>query len=226
MNIIGEINCFGFCLRLSELAPYVALLIVIAIALFAARLIIKRPEQKLLTLIGAQLAILSAIAAAFYLMKCSDMLTIHLYLAYAGISLFLIFGVLRFYDRIMIKRLGARPAREMIGWTQEFVDKLTNATVYYYDSAVPKAFAAGRSIFLSLGLLELLNDDEIKAVLAHESWHIRNNSRMPFLKQLALMTFSPQRETDIEDLADYFAAKIAGSDALFSARSKLDKIFN
>lgn len=226
MIILNEINCIGLCIKLSEVGPYIALLIVIAIALFAVRLNIRKPGHRLLTFIAAQVAILTAILAVFYIMECSDMLTIQLYLAYAGLSSFLMFGLLKSYDRIIIKRLGARPVREMMGWMQEFVDRLTNATVYYYDSAVPKAFASGKTIFLSLGLLELLNDDELKAVLAHESWHIRNNSRMPFVKQLALMTFSSHVESDIEDMADIFAANIAGEQALLSAREKLDKIFN
>lgn len=140
MNILGEINCFGLCLKLSELAPLVALLIVISIALLAASFMIRMPKHRLLTLVSAQ-------------------------------------------------------------------------------------FAAGKSIFVSLGLLELLNDDELKAVLAHEAWHIRNNGRTPYLKQLAIMTFSSPGREELEDLADHFAGEIAGSEALSSARSKVDKVF-
>ena len=119
MNIIGEINCFGLCLKLSENAPIVGLLIVSSLALLAA----------------------------------------------------------------------------------------------------------GRSIFVSLGLLEILNDNELKAVLAHEAWHIRNNSLTPFMKQLAVMTFSSHKRDELEELADIFAAEIAGSEALSSARCKVDKVF-
>ncbi len=225
MSIVGEIYCFGLCLKSSELAPIVALLIVISIALLAAGFIMKNPKQRLMTFVSAQASVLLAIIATFYLMKCTEMLSIYLYLVYAGVSSALIFGALRYYDRFMIRRLNAKPAGSIIKWTQEFVDRLTSATVYYYDSAVPRAFAAGRSIFVSLGLLELLNDDELKAVLAHEAWHIRNNSRVPYLKQLALMTFSSPKESEIEYLADRFAAEIAGSEALSSARDKVDKVF-
>jgi heat shock protein HtpX len=163
MNILGEINCFGLCLKLSELAPFVALLIVISIALLAAS--------------------------------------------------------------FMIRRLNAKPIGNVIGWMQEFTDRLASATVYSYDSAVPGAFAAGKSIFVSLGLLELLSDDELKAVLAHEAWHIRNNGRTSYLKQLAIMTFSSPGREELEELADRFAAVIAGSEALSSAHRKVDKVF-
>ncbi len=222
MNILGEINCFGSCLKLA--APLLALFIAISIALLAASIMLKRPEHRLITFVSAQVAVLLAIAAAFYLMKCSYMLTFYLYLAYAAISSVLIFAVLRYYDRIMIKRLDAKPAGKIINWAQEFVDRLALAKLYYFDSAIPKAFASGRSIFVSIGLLELLNDEELKAVLAHEAWHISHNSRTPFLKQLALMTFSSS-ESELEYMADCFAAEIAGKEALSSARSKVDKVF-
>lgn len=225
MNILGEINCFGLCLKLSELAPLVALLIVVSIALLAASFMIKRPQHRLFTFISAQAAAFLAIITTFYLMKCNGMLTIYMYLGYSLVSGIVMFGVLRFYDIFMIRRLGARPIGDIIGWMQEFTGKLANATVYYYDSAVPGAFAAGRSIFLSLGLLEMLDNDEIKAVLAHEACHIRNNTKTPFLRQLAVMTFSSPKKSEIEELADRFAEDIAGSEALSSARSKLDKVF-
>jgi len=71
----------------------------------------------------------------------------------------------------------------------------------------------------------VLDDNELKAVLAHEAWHIRNNSRTRFLKQLYFMTFLYQDESELEDRADSFAANVAGSEALASARNKLDKVF-
>jgi len=225
MNILGEINCFGLCLKLSELALLVALLIVISIALLAASFMIKMPKHRLLTFVTAQFAAFIAIITTFYLMKCEGMLTIYIYSGYAVISTAIVFGALRFYDRLMIRRLNAKPIGNVIGWIQEFTGRLANATVYYYDSAVPRAFAAGKSIFVSLGLLELLNDDELKAVLAHEAWHIRNNGRTPYMKQLAIMTFSSPGRGELEKLADGFAAEIAGSEALSSARCKVDKVF-
>ncbi len=225
MNILGEINCFGLCLKLSELAPFVALLIVISIALLAASFMIKVPKHRLLTFVSAQVAAFLAIITTFYLMKCNGMLTIYLYFGYALVSSSIIYGVLRFYDRVLIKRLNAKPIVNILGWIQEFTNRMANATVYYYDSAVPRGFAAGKSIFVSLGLLEILTDDELKAVLAHEAWHIRNNSRTPFLKQLAVMTFSSHKKGELEYLADRFAAGIAGSEALSLARCKVDKVF-
>ena len=225
MNILSEINCFGLCLRLSDFAPFVALFLVISIALLAASFMVKKPKHRLLTFVSAQVAVFLATVATFYLMKCDGMLTIYLYFAYVVISSVLIFWVLRHYDSLMIKRLDAKPVGNLMDWTQKFVNQLTSATVYYYDSAAPRAFAAGRSIFVSVGLLEMLDNEELKAVLAHEAWHIRNNSRTPYLRQLAFMAFSSHKRTELEYMADCFAADIAGSKALSSARNKIDKVF-
>ncbi len=223
MNIFGEINCYGQCLR--SWAPFVSLFFVMSIASIAASLMLKDPKKRFQTFVFAQAAGLFAIATTFYIMNCSEMLSLYLYFAYVAISTVLIFGTLRYYDRLMIKRLEAKPAGSILKWTQEFVDKLTSARVYYFESAVPKAFAAGRSIFISIGLLELLDEDELRAVLAHEAWHIKHNSGMPFISQLALMAFSSSSEPELEDQADHFAARIAGSAALYSARNKVDKVY-
>jgi len=223
MNIFGEMNCYGQCLK--SWAPLVALIVIMSIASIAGSLMLKNPKKRLQTFAFAQATGLFAIATTFYLMDCSEMLSLYLYFAYVIISTILIFGTLRYYDRLLIKRLDAKPAGNILEWTQEFVDMMASAKVYYFDSAVPKAFAAGRSIFISIGLIELMNDDELKAVLAHEAWHIRHNSRMPFLKQLALMTFSSTSEPELETMADRYAAEIAGSSALSSARNKVDKVF-
>lgn len=224
MNVFSDISCYGQCLR--SWAPFVALIIVISIASIAASLMLKDPKRRLHTFAFAQATGLFAVSLTYYLMNCSDMLSLYLYFAYVIISSVLIFGTLRYYDRILVKRLKARPAENILKWTQEFVDMLTSARVYYFDSAVPKAFAAGRSVFISIGLLELLTDDELRAVLAHEAWHIKYNSRMPFLKQVAMMAFSSSSESELEFKADLFAVEIAGNDALSSARNKVDKVFN
>ncbi len=220
MNIIYEINCLGACLKLSDLTPFIAMLLAVSIALLAARAMHKNPEYRLIIYVSAQVAVLLAIFTTFYIMRCSEMLTAYLYLAYASATSLLIFVTQRFYDRIMVRRLDAKPIGGVLKWVQEFVDTLVNATVYYYDSSIPRAFACGKSIFVSIGLLEMLDETELKAVLAHEAWHLRS-SRFLF-KQLAFMTFSSQKE--VETLADCFAAKIAGNKALISARNKV-KVF-
>lgn len=220
---MGDLNCYGQCLR--SWAPFVALFVILSIALIAVSLMLSNPRKRLKIFLFAQLSGIFSIALTYYLMECSEMLSLYLYSAYLAVSTLMILGALRYYDRIMIRKLGAKPAGSVLNWTQEFVDMLTSAKLYYFDSAIPRAFASGRSIFISIGLLEMLDDDELKAVLAHEAWHIRHNSKMPFMKQLALMAFSSSADTELECMADRFAAEIAGSEALLSARNKVDKVF-
>jgi len=203
----------------------VALIVVMSITLIAISLMLSNPGKRLKIFVISQSSGILAIALTYYLMECREMLTFYLYSAYLLVSTLMVFGMLQYYDRILIKKLGAKPAGSILNWTQEFVDMLTSAKLYYFDSAIPRAFASGKSIFISIGLLEMLDDDELKAVLAHEAWHIRHNSRMPFMKQLALMAFSSSNDLDLECKADRFAAQIAGSEALLSARNKVDKVF-
>ncbi|MCX9084891.1 MAG: M48 family metalloprotease [Candidatus Methanoperedens sp.] len=181
--------------------------------------------MKLKLFIFSQTSGILSIALVYYLMECSEMLSLYIYSSYLFASTFIIFATLRYYDRILIRKLGAKPAVSILNWTQEFVSNLTSAKLYYLDSAIPRAFASGRSIFISIGLLEMLDDDELKAVLAHEAWHIKYNSAMPFMKQLALMAFSSSADPELECMADRFAAEVSGSEALLSARNKIDRVF-
>jgi len=224
MNLLmSDIHCYGQCLK--SWAPFVALFVVMSIALIAVSLILSNPRKRLQLFVFAQSSGILSIALTYYIMECSEMLSLYLYSAYLLFSTLMIFGMLRYYDHIIIRNLGAKPADSILDWTQEFVDMLTSAKLYYFDSAIPRAFASGRSIFISVGLLEMLDDDELKAVLAHEAWHIKHNSGMPFMKQLALMAFSSSSDPELERMADHFAAQIAGSEALSSARDKVDKVF-
>lgn len=55
--------------------------------------------------------------------------------------------------------------------------------VYLIDSAAPNAFATGRdpqhgAVAVTTGLLHVLNDDEVAAVIAHELGHIKNRDTL------------------------------------------------
>ncbi|HIH44855.1 MAG TPA: M48 family metalloprotease [Candidatus Methanoperedenaceae archaeon] len=223
MTLLREIDCYvSDCVIHSPFAPYIGLFAAASVLMFIAYFALQRPEHRLYTFAGAQVSMTAAIAISFIAMTCNRMVTIELYLAYAGISSIIMFTVPRFYDRILIGRLSARQLSGLIEWPSVFVKKLTNATVYYFDSAVPRAFSSGRSIFVSLGLLEMLTCDELRAVLAHEAWHIRHNSKTPLLRQLAIMTLTSHQTSALESLADEFAAQVVSREALASARAKLE----
>lgn len=112
-----------------------------------------------------------------------------------GIStaiIFLIFGVLTniisywFSDKIALSFSGARELkREEAPQIFNIVKDLSNRMgipsprIYINNISQPNAFATGRSpkngvVCVTQGLLSLLNEDEVKGVIAHELAHIKS----------------------------------------------------
>lgn len=225
MSILFELPCYFNCAQQSGYFNTILTLVLLSITLFALRTIIKSPTSRLLTFTISQITALAALIILFLSLTCkTPMYAMIIYSAYvlSLTTLTIIFP--RFYDKILIRHLKARPITQLMSWPQQFLDSLSsNKQLYWYDSAMPKAFASGRTIFLSLGLLEVLNEYELRAVIAHETWHLAHNSKTPLLKQLSLMTFINPRncQQDLEKLADEYAARMAGREALASAHEKL-----
>ena len=229
-SIQDEIRCYVVCVADSSLIPWILASLFMALVLFVSHLKAKGPRSRILTFIAVQLCMLASIGMVISSMHCSRMLTIEIYTAYVILSTLVIMFLPRIYYRILIKRYGARPIRELMEWPQAFVEGLAEqetssvtSEVYYYDSAVPRAFASGKAIFLSMGLLEIMDETELKAIIAHEVWHLRHNSGTPILKNLSMITFTANRSgSELEGMADMFAAKVVSKKAVESARQKLD----
>ena len=104
-------------------------------------------------------------------------------LMFAGVMNFIIY---LFSDRIVLKMGRARTVtEEEAPQVYTALRRLTAASgtampkVALVDSPIPNAFATGRSpnkatVAVHTGLLSLVNDDELEAVLAHELTHVRN----------------------------------------------------
>ena len=223
-SITKELECYIACVTGSDLLPLIGVQILLIFLFFSLYLKSRTPAIRLFSFIATQLSMVFFIGTIVSAMQCSEMLTIEIYTAYVVISTVIIMLLPRIYSRILIKKYSAQPIADIIDWPQKFVNSLTEgAKVYYYDSAVPKAFASGKSIFLSMGILELMSDLELKAILAHEIWHLRHNNKTPILRQLSLMTFTKNRsENELELLADIFAGETVSEDAVKSAREKLN----
>jgi len=52
--------------------------------------------------------------------------------------------------------------------------------LYLLDDYIPNAYSFGNTVVLSLGLFEILNREEILAVVAHELGHIKNHDGLVF----------------------------------------------
>jgi heat shock protein HtpX len=96
-------------------------------------------------------------------------------------------GVSYFYsDQIALSSSGAQPvSREQLPRLYAVMERLAAKAnlpvprLYIIPDAAPNAFATGRnpqhaSVAVTQGLLELMNDDELEGVIAHELSHVRN----------------------------------------------------
>ncbi len=91
-----------------------------------------------------------------------------------------------FSDKIALKSSGAQPVtREQAPRLYAVMERLAAKgnlpmpKLYVIPQAAPNAFATGRnpshaSVAATEGLLELMNDDELEGVIAHELSHVRN----------------------------------------------------
>jgi heat shock protein HtpX len=91
-----------------------------------------------------------------------------------------------FSDRIALRTSGAQPVtREQLPRLYAVMERLAAKAnlpvpkLYVIPEEAPNAFATGRnprhaSVAVTQGLLEIMNDDELEGVIAHELSHVRN----------------------------------------------------
>src|SRR6202140_2795759 len=109
-----------------------------------------------------------------------------------GMTMALIFAVAGnafayfFSDKIALWSSGAKPVtREQLPRLYQVMERLAAKAnlpvpkLFVVPDAAPNAFATGRnprhaSVAVTEGLLQLMNDDELEGVIAHELSHVRN----------------------------------------------------
>jgi heat shock protein HtpX len=96
------------------------------------------------------------------------------------------FGAYFFSDKIALAMYNAKPVtREELPRAYAAVERLTAKQglpmpkIYVLPTESPNAFATGRnpkhaSVAVTRGILELLDDEELEGVLAHELGHVKN----------------------------------------------------
>jgi Zn-dependent protease with chaperone function len=100
------------------------------------------------------------------------------------------------------------------------LSKELGCDVYLLDTQKKKAFTHRRRIFLSVGLIELLEPDEIRSVAAHELYHVRHTPNRMVANTLAVASMWLKSYRD-DAQADRFAAELYGKEELKSALEKL-----
>src|SRR5580704_3563117 len=103
-----------------------------------------------------------------------------------GISVVMNFVSYFFSDKIALAMYSAQPVtREQLPRAYEVVERLTSRAglpmpkIYVIPTDSPNAFATGRnpkhaSVAVTHGILNLLTDEELEGVLAHELGHVKN----------------------------------------------------
>jgi heat shock protein HtpX len=103
-----------------------------------------------------------------------------------GLAFVMNFASYFFSDKIALAMYRAQPvSREQLPRAYEVVERLTQKMgipmpkMYVIPTDSPNAFATGRnpnhaSVAMTQGILDLLNDEELEGVLAHELGHVRN----------------------------------------------------
>ena len=130
-----------------------------------------------------------------FLLTALTLLLLFLGLAFGGergMTLALVFAVLMngtayfFSDKIALMSSGAQPiSKERAPRLYEVMGRLAAKSnlpmpkMYLIPQAAPNAFATGRnpshaSVAVTQGLMELMDDEELEGVIAHELSHVRN----------------------------------------------------
>ncbi len=103
-----------------------------------------------------------------------------------GLAIVMNFVSYFYSDKIALATYRAQPVtREQLPRAYEVVERLTQKMgipmpkMYVIPTDSPNAFATGRnpnhaSVAVTQGILDLLNDEELEGVLAHELGHVRN----------------------------------------------------
>ena len=130
-----------------------------------------------------------------FLLTALTLLLLFLGLAFGGergMTMALVFAVLMngtayfFSDKIALMSSGAQPiSKEQAPRLYEVMERLAAKSnlpmpkMFLIPQAAPNAFATGRnpshaSVAVTQGLMELMDDEELEGVIAHELSHVRN----------------------------------------------------
>jgi len=205
------VQCFIDCIVIANLVIPVIILVGIA-AICLIFFIIKRRYELLL---GAQFIMSIIIIINLLSMNCYMHSWIWIYLGIILTGSIIIVLIKYLIDTyINNKNVGS------ISYLSDIENEF-NVQINVIDSPIIRAFVFLKRIYISMGLIERLEKDEIKAVIAHEVYHLKYSPNKIISSLLALASFSFYRYSD-EFSADKYAANVTSKESLINALKKLD----
>lgn len=166
--------------------------------------------------------LLSSTPVIYLTMSCDMAWFVEVYIAYIITATALLLSIPLLYRFYLMRKYGIERFEELEGFLRD-ASSSKNSRLFILGSSLPKAFTLGRDVFLTAGIIELLNPDELRAVLAHEAFHVRQN-KYPLIRNLRILTFLPGIR--LEEYADIYAEKIAGKKALESAKERVARFYH
>lgn len=205
-----EVECYFSCLARSSTNYILFFLLIGALIIGIIFLVTKRPHHMFLSQIITSVTIVEG----FRQMTCpmSALVWVYFGLISGGI---VFMGVFQIAFNRHVQNLELRDAHFLRVLASEL-----GCEIYLLDTQKIKAFTHKRRIYLSVGLVELLGPDEIKAVAAHELYHVRHTPNRLMANILAVGSLWLKGYRD-DAKADRFAAELVGSEKLISALEKL-----
>lgn len=102
---------------------------------------------------------------------------------------FMNMGMYWFSDSLVLKMQRAQPLGNKYPEVKRIItelathDGLPMPKLYWVDTPIPNAFATGRSpshaaVAVTSGIMDILNEKELRAVLAHELGHVKNRDML------------------------------------------------
>lgn len=208
---MNGLECFIFCLIESSLLLPI-IIIIGFISLFLFKFIKKRNFESLLI---SQTLMTSVIAISLISMSCTMFNWLWIYLGIILIGSLMVFIIKILLDNDLDKNI-----INSSFFINDFIKEF-NVPIKIIDTQKIKAFHYRKKIYLSVGLLERLEKEEIKAVIAHEVYHLKYSPNKIISSILALSSLTFKRYND-ELSADNYAVKISGLNNLTNAFKKLN----
>jgi len=208
---MNGLECFYVCLAAAGLVFPIIVFTAITAGLFMAY----RFDKGYKTLVGAQMMVTVMVSTSLASMDCYMSTWVWFYLG-AVIAGAVGIGLLRAYSRSRLESASLGRFDALADLEVEF-----DVDIVVLDTQRVKALAYRDTVYLSMGLLEMLDDDQLRAVVAHEVYHLETRSPRMLSSFLALTSLTFWRYSD-EGEADAYAARLIGEEAIVGALETLE----